>query len=145
MSTAESVEPLLFRNIENYVTLLMCACMLSCFSCVQLAVTPWTAAHQAPLSMGLSRHTGMSCQSLLRGIFPNSHHLRFLQCRRILYHRAAGEAPTLIIVNSFLSSDYSGAPPPTTSRHSCSQKLSVSPGPITASSIPKSHHCSDFG
>ena len=24
-------------------------------SCVQLLVTPWTAAHQAPLSMGLSR------------------------------------------------------------------------------------------
>ena len=144
MSTAESVEPLLFRNIENYVTLLMCACMLDCFNCVRLAVTPWTAAHQAPLSMGLSRHAGMSCQSLLWGIFPNSHHLRFLQCRRILYCRAAGEAPTLI-VNSFLSSDYSGAPPPTTSRHSCSQKLCVSPGQITASSIPKSHRCSDFG
>ena len=27
--------------------------MLSCFSCVQLFVTPWTAAHQAPLSMGI--------------------------------------------------------------------------------------------
>ena len=25
------------------------------FSCVQLLVTPWTAAHQAPLSMGFSR------------------------------------------------------------------------------------------
>ena len=31
------------------------ACMLSRFSHVQLCVTPWTAAHQAPLSMGLSR------------------------------------------------------------------------------------------
>ena len=30
-------------------------CMLSHFSCVQLFVTPWTVAHQAPLSMGLSR------------------------------------------------------------------------------------------
>ena len=29
--------------------------MLSCFSCVQLCVTPWTVAHQAPLSMGFSR------------------------------------------------------------------------------------------
>ena len=26
----------------------MGACLLSCFSCVQLSVTPWTAAHQAP-------------------------------------------------------------------------------------------------
>ena len=29
--------------------------MLSCFSRVWLFVTPWTVAHQAPLSMGFSR------------------------------------------------------------------------------------------
>ena len=29
--------------------------MLSCFSCVQLFMTPWTVIHQAPLSMGFSR------------------------------------------------------------------------------------------
>ena len=29
--------------------------MLSCFSCVQLFATPWTVAHQAPLSVGLPR------------------------------------------------------------------------------------------
>ena len=29
--------------------------MLSCFSRVQLLVTPWTVARQAPLSMGFSR------------------------------------------------------------------------------------------
>ena len=33
----------------------MHACMLSHFSRVQLCVTPWTAAHQAPLSTGFSR------------------------------------------------------------------------------------------
>ena len=33
----------------------MHACMLSCFSYVQLCVTPWTAAHQVPLSTGFSR------------------------------------------------------------------------------------------
>ena len=33
----------------------MHACMLSCFSCVQLHATLWTAAHQAPLSTGFSR------------------------------------------------------------------------------------------
>lgn len=32
-----------------------CACVLSCFSHVQLCVTPWTVAHQDPLSMGFSR------------------------------------------------------------------------------------------
>ena len=29
--------------------------VLSCFSCVQLFATLWTAAHQAPLSIGFSR------------------------------------------------------------------------------------------
>ena len=29
--------------------------LLSCFSLVQLLVTPWTVAHEAPPSMGLSR------------------------------------------------------------------------------------------
>ena len=29
------------------------ACMLSRSSCVQLCVTPWTVAHQAPLSLGI--------------------------------------------------------------------------------------------
>ena len=29
--------------------------MLSRFGCVQLFATPWTLAHQAPLSMGFSR------------------------------------------------------------------------------------------
>ena len=31
------------------------ACMLSCFSLVQLYVTPWTVALQVPLSMGFSQ------------------------------------------------------------------------------------------
>ena len=30
--------------------------LLSLFSYVQLCVTPWTVAHQAPLSPGFSRH-----------------------------------------------------------------------------------------
>ena len=43
---------------------LPCACMLSPFSRVQLFVTLWTAAHQAPLSMGFSRQecwSGLPC------------------------------------------------------------------------------------
>ena len=30
-------------------------CVPSCCGCFQLFVTPWTVAHQAPLSMGFSR------------------------------------------------------------------------------------------
>ena len=48
------------------------ACMLSCFSHVQLFVIPWTIACQAPLSMGFSRQEysrWVGCHSLLQGIF----------------------------------------------------------------------------
>ena len=40
------------------------ACVLSCFSRVRPFVTPWTAARQAPLSMGFSRQaywSGLPC------------------------------------------------------------------------------------
>ena len=40
-------------------------------SCVRLFATPWTVAHQAPLSMGFSRQdTGVGCHFLLQEIFP---------------------------------------------------------------------------
>ena len=45
----------------------MHACMLSCFSCVQLFVTLWTVDHQAPLPMGFSRQEhwgGLPCPPL---------------------------------------------------------------------------------
>ena len=46
-------------------------CMLSHFSLVQLFVTLWTVAHQAPLSMGFSRQEcWRGCHSLLQGIIP---------------------------------------------------------------------------
>ena len=38
-----------------YAYVYMCVCILNCFSHVQLFVILWTVAHQAPLSMGLSR------------------------------------------------------------------------------------------
>ena len=40
------------------------ASMLSCFSHIQLCVTPWTVAHQASLSVGFSRQehwSGVPC------------------------------------------------------------------------------------
>ena len=38
---------------------------------VWLFVTPWTVAHQAPLSMGLSKQDyGVGCHFLPQGIFP---------------------------------------------------------------------------
>ena len=44
------------------------ACMLSCFTCVQLLVTLWTIALQTPLSIGFSTKVG--CHVVLQGILP---------------------------------------------------------------------------
>ena len=49
------------------------ACMIRCFSYVWLCMTPWTAACQAPLSMGFSRQvywSGLLCPPL--GDLPDS-------------------------------------------------------------------------
>ena len=44
--------------------------MLSCFSRVQLFVTPWTVAHQAPLPWDPpGKNTGVGCCFLHQGIF----------------------------------------------------------------------------
>ena len=48
----------------------MHACVLSCFSNVQLFGTLWTVGHQASLSMGFSgKNTQEGCHALLQGIF----------------------------------------------------------------------------
>ena len=61
--------------------------MLSCFSRVWLCVTPWTAAHQAPLSMDSpGKNTGVGSLFLPQGIFPTQGSNPGLpHCRRILY------------------------------------------------------------
>ena len=48
-------------------------CLLNRFSCVRLFVTPWTVAHQAPLSTGFSRQeywSGLPCPP--PGDLPNA-------------------------------------------------------------------------
>ena len=37
---------------------------------VHLFATPWTVAHQDPLSMGFPRHTGVGCHFLLQESSP---------------------------------------------------------------------------
>ena len=72
-------------------------CLLSLFSHVRPFVTPWTVAHQAPLSTGFSRqedYSGLPCRP--PGIFPtqglNLHLPWLLHCRWIPYHWAKEEA-----------------------------------------------------
>ena len=78
----------------------MRVCVLSHFSCVQLFVTSWTVACQAPLSMGFSgKNPGVDCHPLSQGTFPtqglNLCLLHLLHCRRILYCWATWEARDL--------------------------------------------------
>ena len=61
------------------------ACVQSHFSRVRLLATPWTIAHQAPLSTGFSRQeiTGVGYHALLWGIFltqGSNPHLLSLLC-----------------------------------------------------------------
>ena len=87
-----------------------CMCMLSCFSHVQLFVTLWTVACQAPLPKEFSRQEYWSekkkkrvlecCHALLRGIFLTQRStvcfLQLLHCRQILSHWATMEAPCIL-------------------------------------------------
>ena len=52
------------KNAKQFVLQETLCCALSHFSRVRLSVTPWTVAHQPPLSMGLSRQenwSGLPC------------------------------------------------------------------------------------
>ena len=77
-----------FLYIYMHACVCVCvyACVFSGFTCVRFFVTPWTVARQALLSMGFSsKNTGVSCHSLLQGIFPtqesNLHFLPLLNCQ----------------------------------------------------------------
>ena len=71
---SERVQPL-FRQLITGQAVPTRACMLSCFSPVQLCATPWTVAHQAPLSVGFSR------QEYWRGLQTCAHSWSFPVCQ----------------------------------------------------------------
>ena len=68
-------------------------------SCVQLFVTPWIVACQAPLSMKLSRQaywSGLLISSSRGSSLPrNQTWVSCIECRQTLYHWATWEAPIL--------------------------------------------------
>ena len=56
------------------------------YSVMSDSVTPWTVAYQAPLWNSPGKNTGMSCHSLLQGIFLTQRlNPGLLHCRQILY------------------------------------------------------------
>ena len=82
---------------HTHIYIYTCVCVWSRFSRVQLFVTLWIMAHQAPLSLGFPRQeyqSGLPFPPL--GIFPsqgsNLSLFSLLLCRRILYCWATREA-----------------------------------------------------
>ena len=70
----------------------VCACVLSCFSCVRLFATPWTVARQAPLPIGFSRQeyrSGLPCPSSRWSSRPRDRMWVSCLSRWILYHWAS--------------------------------------------------------
>ena len=54
-----------------YIYIFILACMLGRFSCVQLLVTLWAVAREAPVSMDSpGKYTGVGRHALLQRIFP---------------------------------------------------------------------------
>ena len=85
------------------VCVCVCVCLQS-LSRAQLFGTPWgtnpwgTVAPQAPLSIdSLGKNTGVSCHSLLQGIFPTwGLNPGLLHCRQILYHQSHQGSPRIL-------------------------------------------------
>jgi len=84
----------------------LCVCLVT--ELCPILLDPMNLAHQAPLSMGLSRQEYWSgCHFLLQGIFPHSHPPQglnlqlpcLLHCRRILYLLSHWGSPYNILCN----------------------------------------------
>ena len=79
---------LIFKPFEMSV---LCAHVWYVASVVSNSLTPWTAAHQAPLSVGFSRQEHWSgCHALLQGIFLTQGSNLHLLC---LWHWQAHSLP----------------------------------------------------
>ena len=87
----------------DVINAIVCVCVWVCqlLSCVQPFATPWTIAHQAPLSMDCSSQeywNGMGSHSLPQGIFPTQRqNSSLLYLRQILYHLSHQGSPNAIV------------------------------------------------
>ena len=83
--------PLVLPEITSQIT-----CVHVCAQSCPTLCDPRTAARQAPLSMGFSRHdTGVGCQALLLGILPTRGRSGLLHFRLILYCLSYQRIPVL--------------------------------------------------
>ena len=77
LSPGRHVATLLILQPRSLLLLLL---LLSRFSCVRLCATPWTAAHQAPLSLGSSRQEHWSGLPLPSPLQPHICHFHVSVC-----------------------------------------------------------------
>jgi len=95
-------------NGETIAYPIYLCCVLCLVSHVWLFVTPWTIAHQAPLSMGFSsKNPGVHNHFLLQGIFPtqglNLHLPCLLHCRGFFTSEPLGKPILIYVVERMLS------------------------------------------
>ena len=70
------------------------ACMLTCFSCIQLCITLRTVVCQAPPSRGILQATNVGCHALLQVIFLIQGSNPYpLHCRQFFTTEPLGKAP----------------------------------------------------
>ena len=83
------------RGLECQSRLILCTLWLSR---VRLFATPWTVAHQVPLSMGFSKQGyWMGCQALHQGIFPiQGSNPGLPHCGQILYQVSHKGSPRIL-------------------------------------------------
>ena len=87
LSVCFNSELYLFDSVETLPTLL--ACVLNCFHCIWLFVTPGAVIHQA-LRNSPGKNAGMGYHALLQGIFPTQ---RSKPCLLCILHCQAGSLP----------------------------------------------------
>ena len=89
----------------------VCGGSLVIKSCL-IPMTPWTAVHQAPLSMGFpGKDTGLGCHFPLQRIFPTQgSNPRLLHCRwQVLYRLDSIQSiPPLWLMGHYIQSPYLG-------------------------------------
>ena len=88
-----------YMMIKHICVYILLQLLLSRFRRVQLCVTLWTVAHQAPLSWDSpGKDTGVGGHALLQEIFQTQGlNPGLLHSRQILYHGATREAPYICI------------------------------------------------
>ena len=97
VNSFQTIHGITFLKVFPVSTDYRITCVCFSLSHIQLFMTPWTIACQAPLSMEFSRQdTGVGCHFLLQGIFPTQGSNLGLLHRRQMRYRLSYIPVTMI-------------------------------------------------